>query len=453
MKETPSRCHIVALPYPGRGHINPMMNFCKLLVSKPNTTVLVSIVVTEEWLRFLGSEETSGSEKIRFRTIPNVIPSELVRAADMEKFIQALNTEMEPHFEQLLDQLDPPASLIMADTFLSWTVCLGNRRNIPVASFWCMSATVFSLFHHWDLFTQNGHFPVKLSENGHQLANYIPGLSPIRLADLPPQFTGYSESLMNRLREGFSRVPKAQYLLISTMYEIEPQAVDALKQSLAYPIYTIGPAVVPHSDSITENDTQPDYFRWLDRQPARSVLYVSMGSYLSFSATQVEEIAAGLCQSGVRFLWVARGEATRLQKAWGGDTGLMVPWCEQLKVLHHPSVGGFWTHCGWNSVQECLLSAGVPMLTWPLAIDQLPNSKVIVEDWRIGWKVKEEAWMGRERVAGIVKKFMDSENAEVKEMCTRVKELQRKARDAGSDGGSMATGMGCFLRDISSSLC
>ncbi|CAI0451783.1 unnamed protein product [Linum tenue] len=107
-----------------------------------------------------------------------------------------------------------------------------------------------------------------------------------------------------------------------------------------------------------------------------------MGSYLSFPATQVEEIAAGLSQSGVRFLWVARGEATRLQKAWGGDRGLMVPWCEQLKVLHHPSVGG----------------------------------KVIVEDWRIGWKVKEEAWMGRERVAGIVKKFMDCENAEVKEI-------------------------------------
>ncbi|CAI0504166.1 unnamed protein product [Linum tenue] len=166
----------------------------------------------------------------------------------------------------------------------------------------------------------------------------------------------------------------------------------------------------------TESDEQLDYLRWLDLQPARSVLYVSMGSYLSFPATQVEEIAAGLSQSGVRFLWVARGEATRLQKAWGGDRGLMVPWCEQLKVLHHPSVGGFWTHCGWNSVQECVLYAGVPMLTWPLGIDQLHSSKVIVEDWRIGWKVKEEAWMGRERVAGIVKKFMDCENAEVKEI-------------------------------------
>uniref|UniRef100_A0A5B6YSN5 Putative UDP-glycosyltransferase 87A1-like n=1 Tax=Davidia involucrata TaxID=16924 RepID=A0A5B6YSN5_DAVIN len=158
--EPVATCHMVALPYPGRGHINPMMNLCKLLASRSNH-LLITFVVTEEWLGFIGSE--SKPANIRFATIPNVLPSELVRGADMIGFVQATLTKMEEPFEQLLDQLDPPVSIIMADTFLFWTINVGNQRNIPVASLWPMPASVFSIFYHFDLFVQNGHFPVDLS--------------------------------------------------------------------------------------------------------------------------------------------------------------------------------------------------------------------------------------------------------------------------------------------------
>ena len=153
-------CHVVAMAVPGRGHINPMMNFCKLLASRRDD-VLITFVVTEEWLGLIGSD--SKPDNIRFGTIPNVTPSERVRATNLLGFLEAVMTKMEDPFEQLLKRLETPVTTILADTFLFWAVSVGNRMSIPVASFFPMSASVFSMFHHFDLLVQNGHHPIDIS--------------------------------------------------------------------------------------------------------------------------------------------------------------------------------------------------------------------------------------------------------------------------------------------------
>ncbi|GFZ13429.1 UDP-Glycosyltransferase superfamily protein [Actinidia rufa] len=116
---------VVAMPYPGRGHINPMMNLCKLLVSR-NDRIAITFVVTEEWLGILRSEPKPAN--IRFGTVPNVIPSEIGRGADLASFYEAVMTKLQEPFERLLDRLEP--SVIVYDTFLSWMVGVGNRRSI-----------------------------------------------------------------------------------------------------------------------------------------------------------------------------------------------------------------------------------------------------------------------------------------------------------------------------------
>ncbi|OWM80860.1 hypothetical protein CDL15_Pgr006891 [Punica granatum] len=95
-------CHLLAIPYPGRGHINPMINLCKTLASKV-PSILVTFVVTEEWLGFIRDEPKPSN--IVFDTIPNVIPSERVRATNMPAFIEAMATRMAAPFEELLDRL------------------------------------------------------------------------------------------------------------------------------------------------------------------------------------------------------------------------------------------------------------------------------------------------------------------------------------------------------------
>uniref|UniRef100_F6GUL5 UDP-glycosyltransferase 87A1 n=2 Tax=Vitis vinifera TaxID=29760 RepID=F6GUL5_VITVI len=254
-----------------------------------------------------------------------------------------------------------------------------------------------------------------------------------------------------------SWVPKAQYLVFTSVYELEHEALDALKRKFSFPVYTLGPTIpyfnLGDESKVATTHSDLNYMKWLDSQPKASVLYISLGSFLSVSSAQMDEIAAGLRSSGVRFLWVGRDKASQLQEGCG-DGGLVVPWCDQLKVLSHSSVGGFWSHCGWNSTLEAVF-AGVPMLTFPIFWDQVPNSKKIVEDWKIGWRVKREVgWQNlvtREEISGLVKRFMDLESIEVKEMRKRAKDLEEVCRGAIAKGGSTDTNLDAFLSHISQS--
>ncbi|KAF7833802.1 UDP-glycosyltransferase 87A1-like [Senna tora] len=427
-------CHVVAMPYPGRGHINPVLNFCKLLLSY-NSDILVSFVVTEEWLGFIGGSEPKPHRNFRFITIPNVIPSELARAADLFGFFQAVMTKMEAPFEELLHRLEPPPTLIVYDTMMSWVVGVGNRRNISVASFWPMSASFFSVFHHYHLLEENGDYPVNALEMGEKRVDYFPGISPTRLIDFPlSDGSSRCREVLQLLSKSLSCLPKVQYLLFPSTYELEPQAIHVLKSELSLPIYHIGPAI-SYLTLPSTLSSDLSYFQWLDNQPNNSVLYISQGSFLSVSNAQIEEIAAGLLQSGVRFFWVARKETSRIKEMMmcGGKNtmGLVLEWCDQLRVLLHPAIGGFWSHCGWSSTMEGVF-AGVPFLTFPIVMDQQLNSKMIVEDWK------------RDEIAELVKKFMDLND----DMRKRVKELRQMCQLSIAKGGSSESNINAFMRDI-----
>ncbi|KAL5813780.1 hypothetical protein ACOSQ4_024421 [Xanthoceras sorbifolium] len=229
--ETTSVRHMVAMPYPGRSHINSMMNLCKLLVSRTDDKlILITFVVTEEWLLFIGSEPKP--DNIRFASISNIIPSELGRAADINGLFEAVLTKMEAPFEQLLDRIEPPVTLIMSDSILFWAVGVGNRRNIPVASFWPMSATMFSIFQHWDLLVQNGQYLVDLLEKGNEHVDYITGVSSTRIMDFPLLINGSDPHVLRRFCDFISWVSKEQYLLFSSVYELEPRTIDAFKSKI-----------------------------------------------------------------------------------------------------------------------------------------------------------------------------------------------------------------------------
>ncbi|KAK3409782.1 hypothetical protein EUGRSUZ_J01869 [Eucalyptus grandis] len=431
-------CHVVAMPFPALGHINPLMNLCKILASRaPHVTV--TFVLTEEWLGFIGSDHKPSN--ISFATIPNVIPSERVRTQPSSEFTEAVYTKMEAPFEKVLDQLRPPPTLLVADMVLQWPVHVGNRRNIPMASFWPTAASNFSFLYHFQLLEQHGHLPQNLSEKGNDMVDYIPGIPPTRLTDL---VGGRSERMLQKMRSIVDLVHRTQYLLLSSVYEIESQTVDALKSSLSLPIYTVGPSI-PYF-TLQENpssNSDSDYItKWLDRQLSSSVLFVSLGSLVAVSSSKMDAIAAGLRDSNERFLWVARDEASRLKELLpGGDSGIVVPWCDQLRVLTHPSVGGFWTHCGWNSIQEGIY-AGLPFLTYPVAMDQDYNCKIIVDDWKVGWRV------GKHDIAGLVRKFMDPGDSESMEVRRRAKHLQELCHHAIGPDGSSETNICTFIGDI-----
>lgn len=64
-----------------------------------------------------------------------------------------------------------------------------------------------------------------------------------------------------------------------------------------------------------------------------------------------------------------------------GRGKLIHGWAPQEKILAHASVGGFLSHCGWNSTLEALW-AGKPIAAWPLAVEQRLNARLLlITEW------------------------------------------------------------------------
>ncbi|KAL6009857.1 hypothetical protein ACLOJK_000288 [Asimina triloba] len=293
-----------------------------------------------------------------------------------------------------------------------------------------------------------------MSLGGEERLDCIPGISSIRMKDLP--FPPKGATTLQRALDAFSAVSRAQCVVFTSIYELDTQTIDSLRSRLPMPIYTPGPSI-PYM-FLNQEPSPPIHdhahsscINFLDDQPKCSVLYVSFGSFLSVSGPQIEELSAGLVSSGVRYLWIARGDHLASFSEAAGPNGLVSPWCDQLRVLCHPSVGGFLTHCGWNSTLEAVY-AGVPLIAFPIFWDQLTNAKYMAEEWKVGIGLRNEVGDGgvvkADKIAEAVRRVMDLDGEESKELRRRARELQESCKRAiGKDGSSLAN-LAAFVREI-----
>ena len=125
-----------------------------------------------------------------------------------------------------------------------------------------------------------------------------------------------------------------------------------------------------------ENDS---CLAWLDAQDPDSVLYVSLGSIAIMSDQQMAIFKVALeALHEYPILMVDRENSIFVADdgftTMSNGNIMVIKWAPQLKVLNHPAVGGFLTHCGWNSTLEAICK-GVPMLCWPFFADQMVNCR------------------------------------------------------------------------------
>jgi UDP:flavonoid glycosyltransferase YjiC (YdhE family) len=125
------------------------------------------------------------------------------------------------------------------------------------------------------------------------------------------------------------------------------------------------------------------------------------------------------------------------------DRGLIVSWCPQEKVLNHPSVGGFLTHCGWNSTTESIC-AGVPMLCWPFFGDESTNCRFICNEWEIGIEINTNVKRGE--VEKLVNELMVGEK--VKKMRKKAMELKKKAEEDTRQGGRSYMNLDKVIKEV-----
>ncbi|CAL4979791.1 unnamed protein product [Urochloa decumbens] len=160
--------------------------------------------------------------------------------------------------------------------------------------------------------------------------------------------------------------------------------------------------------------------RWLDAQPAKSVVYVALGSEVPLPVELVCELALGLELAGTRFLWALRkprGVAdadvvpASFEERTHGHGLVTMGWVPQTSILAHGAVGAFLTHCGRSSLILGLLY-GHPLIMLPIATDQGPNAR-LMEGRKVGLQVprdEDDGSFDRHGVASVVRAVMVEED-------------------------------------------
>lgn len=233
-------------------------------------------------------------------------------------------------------------------------------------------------------------------------------------------------------------VKAADWIICNSAYELEPATFNLFPK-----IFPIGPLLAtknglkePAGNFWPEDST---CLTWLDQQPAGSVIYVAFGSFTVFDQSQFQELALGLELTNRPFLWVVRPGITvdtdhgypKCFKDRVGTRGRMVSWAPQKKVLAHPSLGCFLSHCGWNSIIEGV-SNGLPFLCWPYFADQFLNQSYICDVWNVGVRLNEDKGgiVTKERIKNTVDRLLEDETLKA-----RALDLQEKAVSSVKESG------------------
>ncbi|CAI0455926.1 unnamed protein product [Linum tenue] len=438
MADTRPHHHVLLFPFMSKGHTIPILHLAHLLLRRQ---LSVTVVTTPSNLPFIAQSLPNTAASILQIPFPSQldgIPAGIEstdKLPSMSLFPQfALATKlMQPDFERLVDNLPQPVDFMVSDSFLWWTLESANKYGFPrlVFSGMCNYAVcVFRAVNQSGLLLGN--------ESDDELIT-VPRFSWIKLTKNDfERDAGDSEIVIKSITAS-----KASYgYVINSFYELEPVFVDSFNNVISNgpKAWCAGPLCLSKSTTPVKPDIRqkPNWIQWLDEkyEQKRSVLFVAFGSQARVSAEQLKEISVGLEKSNVSFLWVTKEKESELGDGFeerNRGRGIVVrEWVDQMEILNHPSVGGFLSHCGWNSVLESV-SAGVPILAWPMMAEQHLNARMVVEELKIGVRVETSNGSVRGFVQweGLEKNVRDlMEGGRGEEVKMKVKEFSRKAREA-----------------------
>lgn len=481
--------HIVMLPSLAQGHIIPFLELAKKIQERTDFTI--TFVNTPLNIQKLKSTQ-SNTSKIQLVSLPfnssdhnlppNTETTEALSLSQVASLFHA-STSLESPFKELISDLTSkqgkPPLCIISDVFMGWTNQVAKSLNIINVSFSTCGAygtaaytSVWQNLPHRYLKSDDEEFvlpgfPERCKVTRSHLHKFV------RNADGSDQWSKFFQPQIS-LSLGSSG------WLCNTVEEIEPLGLQVLKNYLKLPVWCIGPLLPPRMlDSSWNNEffskrggkepglSPEKCLHWLDSHPENSVLYISFGSQNTISPAQMMELAKGIEESGKPFIWAIRPPIgfdlqADFQDEWlpekfeermsASKRGLLVhKWAPQLDILCHKSTGAFLSHCGWNSTLESL-SQGVPLIGWPLAAEQVYNSKMIEEEMGVGVELTKglESCITKNEVKRVIEMVMENEG--IRKKASEISEMIRQgAREKDGKKGSSLQAMDDFVSTLVSS--
>ncbi|CAI0557437.1 unnamed protein product [Linum tenue] len=466
----PPPLHVVFLPFMAQGHMIPITDMARLfarrgvrstIITTPLNAPLFSGKIRRDAQLGLPIE----THIIEFPCVEAGLPEgcenvSAIKSPDlMIPFFKAMAVFQRP-VEDLLRNWRPDC--IVADVVFTWATETAGRLCIPRLFFNGTGAFVVSVLH-----------ALKLHEACNGLESdsepfLVPGLPhEIRLikTQLPPFVKGDQSD--SGIREAMEESEVNCFgTVLNSFHELEPGYAEYYRKVMGRKAWLIGPLSLGNKDGTEEKAERGDVvtsideqecLRWLDAREPNSVLYICFGSTSYISDAQPCEIAGALESfEELSFIWVVK-KGELLPEGFEERTkGIVIRgWAPQVLILDHGAIGGFVTHCGWNSTLEAV-AAGVPMVTWPLQAEQFLNEKLVTNVLKIGVGVGAQEWsrgerkivVGREDIARAMTRVMVGEEAE--ELRGRARKLQEMAVRANEEGGSSNSDLKSLLEELKS---
>ncbi|GJN23668.1 hypothetical protein PR202_gb11334 [Eleusine coracana subsp. coracana] len=454
---TMTTAHILVVPFPGQGHMNPMLHFAKALASRGVATTFVTT-------RFVARTAGVDAAPASVATISDGHDEGgFASAASVGEYIEKQRVAAAASLAALVEassrENKKPFTCIVYDAFEQSVPPVAARMGVPAVPFSTQSCAVSAVYHY----VSQGRLAVPPLTGKSET---IEGLPEMERAEFPSfvfsdgPYPMLTELVLNQ----FAHVGKDDWVLFNSFKELESEVLGGLTKHMK--ARAIGPCVPRHAaaDSAAGHITyganllNPDNacIKWLDTKPSGSVVYVSFGSFAALGAAQTKELAYGLLAAGNPFLWVVKATEEAqlpcglLDEAKASGAVLIVGWSPQLEVLAHPAVGCFLTHCGWNSTLEAL-SFGVPMVALGLWTDQPMNAMNVERAWAAGVRARRDVATGmflRGEVERCVQAVMDDGEGCASSLREAVGKWRDKARAAVAPGGSSDRNMDEFVKFV-----
>ncbi|XP_034927068.1 anthocyanidin 3-O-glucosyltransferase 6-like [Populus alba] len=480
------KAEVVLIPIPAMGHIVALVEVAKLLVERDDrlsTTIFIMHPV-------LDPSTTKYTESLAASTLPDRmrvvnLPNLESKTEDTKdrNWLTSMIESQKPHVEEYVSKMrtqsqlspdSPQLAGFIFDTFVTGMKDVANGFGVPWYVFSASGAAfICSMFYLQALQDDEG---VNLTEfkNSDALLE-VPGLANPLPAKLLPSMV-FREDMLTIFLEHARTLKETRSILVNTFLEFESYAVHSLSNGKNAPVYPVGPMVKHVGDArdlrSDESNKYRDIMEWLDDQPPLSVMFLCFGSWGSFCGKQVKEIACALEHCGHRFLWSLRKPSSQKGKIESPsdylnfqeilpegfldrtlEIGKVIGWAPQVDILAHPAVGGFASHCGWNSILESV-RFGVPVATWPLYAEQQFNAFQMVIDLGLAVEIKmdyrrdflgdNEIIVSSDDIVKAIKHVME-EDGEVRK---KVKEMSRISEKSLKDGGSSFSSLGRLIEDM-----
>lgn len=465
---------LVFIPAPGAGHLPPTVELAKLLLHR-HQQLSVTIIIMKLPLEQKHTTETLNSTHgpLRFIDIPCEESTKNLNTPKtfVTGFIENQKPRVRNFVRGIITESDSVRLVgLVVDMFCIPMIDVANEFGAPTYIYFTSNAGVLGLILHLQAkHDEEGYDVTDLKDSELELS--IPSyVNPIPAKVLPTELLdkeGGSETFIDLAR----RFRESKGIIINTFKELESHGVDSLSSCDANipPVFPVGPILNLKN---TRNDGKTDeILRWLNDQPESSVVFLCFGSMGCFDEEQVKEIAVAVERSGQRFLWSLRRpppkETMGHPKEYENpeevlpegfldrtsNVGKVIGWSPQMAVLSHTSVGGFVSHCGWNSTLESIW-CGVPVAAWPLYAEQQLNAfELVVElgmaaeirmDYRTNMRAGGSEMIVRaEEIENGIRRLMSDG-----EMRKKVKDMKEKSRLAISEGGSSYISIQRFIHHV-----